>query len=133
VVSGERAGIVWLDRMTDHPSIIYRLTPREAWSEAERSGTFRGSTHDMRDGFIHFSTAAQVRETAEKHYASQADLLLLHVSVAALTAPLRWEVSRNGELFPHLYGALPASAVLRVEPLPLGSDGRHRFDATSLA
>jgi uncharacterized protein (DUF952 family) len=133
VVLDERAGIGWPERMTDHPNIIYRLTPRDAWLEAERAGTFHGSTHDLRDGFIHFSTAAQVRETAAKHYANQADLLLLHVSVAALTAPLRWEVSRNGELFPHLYGVLPASAVRRVEPLPLGSDGLHRFDATSLA
>ena len=119
--------------MTDQPSIIYRLTAREAWLEAERSGTFHGSAHDLRDGFIHFSTAAQVRETAAKHYAGQADLLLLHVSVAALTAPLRWEVSRNGELFPHLYGALPVSAVHHVEPLLLGADGVHQFDATSLA
>jgi uncharacterized protein (DUF952 family) len=119
--------------MTDDPSIIYRLTSRETWLEAERSGAFHGSAHDLRDGFIHFSTAAQVRETAAKHYAGQADLLLLHVSVAALTSPLRWEVSRNGELFPHLYGVLPASAVRRAEPLPLGCDGLHQFDATSLA
>ena len=119
--------------MTDHPSIIYRLISREAWSEAERSGTFHGSPHDLRDGFIHFSTAAQVRATAAKHYAGQADLLLLHVSVSALTAPLRWEASRNGELFPHLYGVLPVNAVHHVEALPLGSDGLHQFDATSLA
>jgi uncharacterized protein (DUF952 family) len=106
--------------MTDHPTVIYRLIPREAWLEAERTGAFLGSAHDLRDGFIHFSSTAQVRETAAKHYAGQADLLLLHISVEALTAPLRWEVSRNGELFPHLYGELPVSAVLRVEPLPLG-------------
>lgn len=120
--------------MTDHhPSTIYRLLPREAWLEAEHAGAFHGTAHDLRDGYIHFSTAAQVRETAAKHYASQADLLLLHVSVEALTAPLRWEVSRNGELFPHLYGPLPVSAVQRVEPLPLTPDGAHDFDTTSLA
>jgi uncharacterized protein (DUF952 family) len=119
--------------MAEHPDVVYRLMAREAWLEAARAGTFHGSAHDLRDGFIHFSTAAQVRETAAKHYAGQTDLVLLHVSAAALTAPLRWEVSRNGELFPHLYGALPVSAVQRVEPLPLGLDGAHRFDATSLA
>jgi len=118
--------------MADPPRVIYRLLAREAWLEAERSGSFRGSAHDLRDGFIHFSTAAQVRETAAKHYAGQSELLLLHVAVDALTAPLRWEVSRNGELFPHLYGELPASAVFRVEPLPLGDDGLHRFDLTEL-
>jgi uncharacterized protein (DUF952 family) len=119
--------------VTDHPLVIYRLISGQTWSEVARSGAFHGSAHDLRDGFIHFSTAAQVRETAAKHYAGQADLLLVHVSVAALAAPLRWEVSRGGELFPHLYGVLPASAVLRVESLPLGFDGLHRFDATSLA
>ena len=118
---------------TERPAVIYRLMARAAWLEAERAGAFHGSVHDLRDGFIHFSTAAQVRETAAKHYAGELDLVLLHVSVAALAAPLRWEVSRNGELFPHLYGALPLSAVQRVESLPLGPDGAHRFDATSLA
>lgn len=116
----------------NHPTVIYRLIPREAWLEAERAGTFHGSAHDLRDGFIHFSTAAQVPETAAKHYAGQAELLLLHVSVSALAAPLRWETSRNGELFPHLYGALPVSAVHGVEAVPLGDDGVHRFDATDL-
>ncbi|MDQ2645296.1 MAG: DUF952 domain-containing protein [Myxococcota bacterium] len=118
--------------MSDHAAIIYRLIPREAWLAAERAGTFHGSAHDLRDGFIHFSSAAQVRETAAKHYAGQADLLLLHVSVSALEAPLRWEISRNGELFPHLYGSLPVRAVHRVEAVPLGDDGVHRFDATNL-
>ena len=118
--------------MSDHAVVIYRLIPRAAWLEAERAGTFHGSAHDLRDGFIHFSTAAQVPETAAKHYAGQTELLLLHVSVSALDAPLRWEISRNGELFPHLYGSLPVSAVDRVEAVPLGEDGMHRFDATNL-
>lgn len=118
--------------MADHPRTIYRLLAREAWLEAQRSGVFRGSAHDQRDGFIHFSTGAQVRETAAKHYAGQTELLLLHVAVETLIAPLRWEVSRNGELFPHLYGELPVHSVRRVDTLRLGADGLHDFDAVEL-
>ncbi len=112
---------------------IYKLCPQALWQQSEAAGVFTGAPIDFHDGFIHFSTAAQVRETAAKHYVGQADLLLLHVSVDSLTAPLRWEVSRNGELFPHLYGPLPVSAVRRVEPLLLTPDGAHDFDTTSLA
>ena len=115
--------------MTEAPAFIYRLLSREDWQAAETAGAFEGSAHDRRDGFIHFSTASQLRETAAKHYAARDDLVLLHVAVSALEAPLRWEVSRNQELFPHLYGPLPVAAVRHVEPLPLGEDGRHRFDA----
>lgn len=107
--------------MNDTPAFIYRLVSHEDWQTALAAGAFHGSAHDLRDGFIHFSTASQVRETAAKHYAGRADLLLLRVAVAALRAPLRWEVSRNQELFPHLYGALPVTAVDGVDPLPLGS------------
>lgn len=116
--------------MTDqHPTVIYRLIARDAWLAAQAAGTFEGSEHDRRDGFIHFSTAAQLAATAAKHYAGQADLVVLHVEVASLDAPLRWEVSRGGELFPHLYGWLPVSAVRRVEPLPLDANGVHRFES----
>jgi len=118
--------------MNQAPAVIYRLVSHEDWQAAQAAGAFEGSAHDRRDGFIHFSTASQLRETAAKHYAARADLLLLHVAVSALEAPLRWEVSRNQELFPHLYGALPVSAVKRVDPLPLGADGRHDFDAVRL-
>jgi uncharacterized protein (DUF952 family) len=107
--------------------IIYRIVAAEAWQSAERAGSFGGSEHDVRDGFIHFSTAAQVRETAARHYAGQADLLLLGVSVDALGAALRWEPSRGGALFPHLYAALSLSAVLRVDALFLAADGAHVF------
>lgn len=118
--------------MTDAPAFIYRLLSHDDWQTAQAAGAFGGSAHDRRDGFIHFSTASQVRETAAKHYAARDDLVLLRVEVAALEAPLRWEVSRNQELFPHLYGALPVSAVRRVDPLPLGEDGRHVFTAVPL-
>jgi len=94
---------------------IYRIVTEPEWEAAKASGAFAGSEDDRRDGFIHFSTAEQLPETARKHYAGRSGLLLLAVDVAALTAPLKWEVSRGGALFPHLYGPLPASAVRRVE------------------
>ena len=118
--------------MTESPKLIYRLIAREAWQQAEVDGHFAGSEHDVRDGFLHFSTAAQLRETAAKHYAGAENLLVLHVDVSALPSPLRWEPSRNDELFPHLYGPLPINTVRRIDPLPLGADGQHSFDAVPL-
>ena len=111
-----------------HPAevqTIYRLLSVEAWRAAESAGSFIGSAHDLRDGFIHFSTAEQVAETAARHYAGARDLLLIGVSVAALGSALRFEPSRGGALFPHLYGALALSAVTRVEPLELDANGLH--------
>ena len=106
---------------------IYKICPASAWREAERQGVFRGSTDDIRDGFIHFSTAAQVAETADKHFAGQRDLVLVAVAAPALGPALRFEPSRGGALFPHLYGDLPLDAVRWVKPLPLGPDGRFVF------
>ena len=108
-------------------STIYKIVPAALWREAERAGRFTGSAVDRRDGFIHFSTAAQAAETAAKHFAGQSELLLVGVDATRLGDALRWEASRGGALFPHLYGALEFGAVTRVEPLPLGPDGRHRF------
>ena len=104
---------------------IYKICPTAAWREAERNGIFRGSPVDLRDGYIHFSTAGQVVETAAKHFAGAADLVLVAVDAGALGAALTWELSRGGALFPHLYGVLTLDAVLWVKPLPLGADGRH--------
>ena len=104
---------------------IYKICPAVLWREAERAGLFRGSAVDLRDGFIHFSTAAQLAETAAKHFAGERDLLLVAVDVGALGHRLEWEPSRGGDLFPHLYGPLELGAVRRVAPLPLGPDGRH--------
>jgi uncharacterized protein (DUF952 family) len=104
---------------------IYRLLDSDAWTATQREGVFRGSEHDVRDGFIHFSTAEQLAETAAKHYAGRDNLVLLWVSTEALGAALRWEPSRGGALFPHLYAPLAVSAVVRAEPFPLGPDGRH--------
>jgi len=106
-------------------TLIYKICPKHLWLEAERAGLFAGAPVDLDDGFIHLSTAAQVRETAAKHFAGWADLLLIAVNTEALGAALRYEPSRGGDLFPHLYEALPLSAVRWVKPLPLGRDGRH--------
>jgi len=106
---------------------LYKIVPATLWREAERDGRFRGSPVDRSDGFIHFSTAAQVAETAAKHFAGQGDLLLVRVDDALLGPALKWEPSRGGALFPHLYGDLALSTVGKVEPLPLAADGRHVF------
>jgi uncharacterized protein (DUF952 family) len=102
---------------------IYKLLDRVAWLAASRAGTFGGSPVDLADGFIHFSTADQVRETARRHFRGVADLMLLEVDPEALGGPLAWEPSRGGDLFPHLYGPMPVSAVRRVEALGLDGDG----------
>jgi uncharacterized protein (DUF952 family) len=107
--------------------VIYKICRTDEWREAERAGMFRGAAIDLTDGYIHFSTAAQVAETAARHFAGKADLVLVAVAVAALGPALRWEPSRGGALFPHLYGVLALDAVLWVKPLPLGSDGVHVF------
>ncbi len=106
---------------------IYHMAHRADWDAAQATGGYHGSPDDLRDGFIHFSTAAQVERSAAKHRAGQRDLVLLSVDADALGTALRWERSGGGEEYPHLYGALPVRAVRRAEPLPLGADGRHRF------
>jgi uncharacterized protein (DUF952 family) len=104
---------------------IYKICDAAAWQEAERVGEFTGAPVDLADGYIHFSTADQVTETAAKHFAGQRDLVLVAVDADALGEALKWEPSRGGALFPHLYGKLPLTAVRWVRPLPLGPDGRH--------
>ena len=106
---------------------IYKICPASLWRAAERTGVFRGSEVDCHDGFIHFSSAEQVVETAGKHFIGQSGLLLVRIDSAKLGDRLKWEPSRGGALFPHLYGDLDLTAVICVEPLPLGPDGRHVF------
>jgi uncharacterized protein (DUF952 family) len=108
---------------------IFKICPRALWREAEQAGRFDGAPVDLADGFVHFSSAAQVRETAARHFAGAGDLLLIAVDPGALGEKLHWEPSRDGALFPHLYGSLPMSAVRSVVPLPVGLDGRHAFPA----
>ena len=112
-------------------TLIYKICPTGLWLQAERAGVFMGAPVDLADGFIHFSTAAQVSETAAKHFSGQADLLLIAVNPDALGAALRYEPSRGGDLFPHLYGPLPLSAVRWVKPLAVDSAGRHVFPQLS--
>lgn len=106
---------------------IYKICEREAWHAAEADGAFSGSDIDQRDGFIHFSTAAQVAETAAKHFAGQSGLMLVAVDGEALGPALKWERSRGNDLFPHLYAALPLSAVRWAQPLPDEIDGQRAF------
>ena len=108
-------------------TVIYKICPRTLWREAEALGVFRGAPIDLADGYIHFSTAEQARETAAKHFAGMDDLLLIAVEAAELGENLKYEVSRGGALFPHLYAPLDPAGVLWVKPLPLGPDGRHEF------
>jgi uncharacterized protein (DUF952 family) len=110
--------------------LVYKICPRVLWRQAEAEGRFTGAPVDHADGFIHFSTAAQAVETAARHFAGVTDLLLVAVDGEALGDALRFEPSRGGDLFPHLYGDLPLSAVRRVDDLPLGPDGMHVFPAS---
>jgi len=113
--------------MTQGPTLIYKIAPAALWARAEAAGVFTGAPVDHHDGYIHFSTAAQARETAAKHFAGQAGLKLVAVESAALGEALKWEVSRGGALFPHLYAPLPLTAVRWVKDLPLDADGAHIF------
>ena len=131
VARGGRAGH-W-GRMSEHPDrarTVFKIVDGALWREAEASGAFEGAGIDLSDGFIHFSTAAQARETAARHYAGRDGLLLVAIDGGALDAAageaFRYEPSRGGDLFPHLYGPLPMDCVLWARPLPLGPDG-HQF------
>src|SRR5512135_2290450 len=106
---------------------IYHICRREEWLAARDAGHYGGSSQDKADGFIHFSTAEQIVESAAKHRAGQSGLVILEVEARLLGPDLRWEPSRAGALFPHLYKDLPVAAVSRVADLPLGPDGRHVF------
>lgn len=106
---------------------IFHVCRAAEWQAALAAGVYAGSSQDAADGFIHFSGRDQVVASVAKHRAGQAGLVILAVDAAALGPALRWEPSRGGQLFPHLYGPLPLAAVRSVRPLPLGADGRHVF------
>lgn len=106
---------------------IYKIVSADLWQAAEKTGIFTGAGIDLADGYIHFSTAAQARRTAELYFHGQQNLLLVAVDGADLGEALKYEASRGGDLFPHLYGTLPLSSVLWAKPLPLDADGNHLF------
>jgi uncharacterized protein (DUF952 family) len=111
--------------------LIYKILENTEWDAAKAANAFHGSALDLQDGFIHFSTGAQVRETAKKYFSNRPHLLLLAVEVSALGDALKWERSRGGALFPHLYGPLQPSSVSWALPLDLG-EGGHVFPAELL-
>ena len=104
---------------------IYKVLDSAAWQTAQNSGFFSGSAVDVRDGFIHFSAKDQLAETLHKHFAGGSDLVLLYIRSERIADGLRWEPSRGGALFPHLYAPLPVAAVHRVEALRLDAHGSH--------
>ena len=108
--------------MSMGPKSVYKICPKAAWQAAQADGAYRGSPDDVRDGFIHLSSLEQLAGTAARHFAGQAGLVVLCVDQAHLGVALKWEPSRGGALFPHLYGVLPAGAVTAVHDLPLGND-----------
>lgn len=105
--------------------LIYKICPAALWSEAETKGRFDGAPIDLADGYIHFSAGAQVAETAAKHFAGQDGLLLIAVDDQRLGPALRYEPSRNGALFPHLYAPLDPKAARWIVAMPLKGDGSH--------
>jgi uncharacterized protein (DUF952 family) len=108
-------------------NLIFKIAGAAEWRAAQAAGVFVGAAVDRADGFIHFSTATQAAETAAKWFAGRDDLVLAAIDADRLGADLRWEPSRGGALFPHLYASLTFSAVLWTRALPLGADGRHIF------
>lgn len=107
--------------------LIFHICRRDEWEDAIRAGSYAGSSQDRADGFIHFSDGSQIVESARRHRGGQDDLVLVAVEPAALGPALKWEPSRSGALFPHLYGPLPTSAVRWSRALRLGPDGLHVF------
>ena len=106
-------------------ALLYRIVPEQEWLAAKTEGVYRGSAHDLRDGFIHLSAAHQVEGTLAAHYAGRTDLVLLTIDADAIADKLVWEPSRNGEQFPHFYGVLSVNAVQAAVPLVLGANGKH--------
>jgi len=111
-------------------TMIYKICNRAMWQQAVERGVFRGAEIDLQDGFIHFSSGTQVQETAAKHFAQQSDLLLIAFDDQTFGDQLKWEVSRGGDLFPHLYDTLDPESALAVHELALDDSGRHIFPAS---
>ncbi len=108
-------------------TLVYKISPASLWKEAVTKGVFHGAPIDLADGYIHFSDAQQARETAEKYFTGQSDLVLIAIDDADFGDAMKWEVSRGGALFPHLYGTFTPAQALWVKPLALNADGSHAF------
>ena len=106
--------------------LIYKIFRAAEWHALQTDGETDGAPIDLTDGYIHFSTAQQAQETADKHFANVENLFLAAVETEALGRAIKWETSRGGAEFPHLYATLKLSDVLWCQPLPL-VDGRHKF------
>lgn len=106
---------------------IYKICPEAMWRQAVADGVFRGAPVDLADGYIHFSTAEQARETARRHFAGKDGLLLVAFDADALGPALRFEPSRGGDLFPHLYATLDPGLALWAKPMPMNADGTHHL------
>jgi len=115
--------------MVDAAIMAYKICTGNEWRQLLESGRFFGSPDDLRDGFIHLSGPDQVARTAAKFFPRRTDLMLLTINPDSLGDALRWEASRAGTLYPHLYGPLPREAVMEAVPLRLGEDGRHILPA----
>lgn len=107
--------------------LIYKICSRSEWESALAQGEYPGAPIDVQDGFIHFSSSHQVKETASKHFAGLRDLVLVAFATEQFGDDLRWEVSRGGDLFPHLYGRLLTNTACEIFDLPLDDDGQHIF------
>jgi len=113
--------------------VVYKICDQAEWSAASTQQTYAGNTDDLRDGFIHLSALHQLAGTLARHFASRQDLVLIAVAVSKLGQNLRWEASRGGDQFPHLYAPLPLAAALKAWPITLGGDGVHQLpELTSL-
>lgn len=117
--------------MTDRPDVAFKILSRADWRAALAEGRYDGSAADRADGYIHLSAADQLEATAAKHYAGQADLMLVEVDLTALGDALIWEPSRGGALFPHIYGPLPIAATRAARALSVTAGGRMIIDETA--
>jgi uncharacterized protein (DUF952 family) len=112
------------------PQVAYKVLTATQMAQLEADGVFMGAPVDLADGYIHLSTAAQVTETVDKHFAGQGDLHVVAVDLAVLGDAVKWEASRGGQLFPHIYAALPLNAVLAYGPLARNADGTVKLPVT---
>lgn len=109
-------------------TLIFKIEQANVWREAEKAGVYTGAPVDQADGFIHFSAAKQVAGTLTRHFAGRDELVMIAVDAEALGEDLKWEVSRGGALFPHLYGALDPSKIIATRPIPDPHDLTGFFD-----